>query len=221
MLIALRMHKRQTVLFRNPMFFLLDLGLCHNGYMDRFMPPDHLACAGPCHLDIHARWHFFGRLRNLYSVNQTDYSHSESHLKSLIYIFIEHFFNTEMKRRIFLKRTALASCMGMVPVQLLTGSPITPHLLAHPELLQLLDDPDAVAAIGDAYLSSSPTPDDITTLSSKLKRRLGSIRTQSLPDAIASCVKHDFAAGHTRQLNGWILAETEAMQCALFSLTRA
>ncbi|MEM8487226.1 MAG: hypothetical protein AAF564_16860 [Bacteroidota bacterium] len=108
----------------------------------------------------------------------------------------------------------------MIPVSLLVPQPIATHQLARPELLQLLDDPDAVAAIGEAYLASSPDPHTVTSLTSLLERRLGSLRLQALPDAISARVKHDFATGYTCQLNGWILAETEAMQCALFSLTR-
>lgn len=126
-----------------------------------------------------------------------------------------------MKRRTFLNRTVLASCFSMMPAPWLADRTDSFRHLAHPELLQLLDDPDAVAAIGDAYLASSTHTHSTTSLSDMLERRLGLIRLQPLPDVIAMRVKQDFATGHTCQLNGWILAETEAMQCALFSLTRA
>ncbi|CAN0409332.1 unnamed protein product, partial [Laminaria digitata] len=42
-----------------------------------------------------------------------------------------------------------------------------------------------------------------------------------LKTSISKQVQADFAFGHTIQLNGWILSQTEAQQCALYSLTYA
>ncbi len=126
-----------------------------------------------------------------------------------------------MKRRTFLKSSALAGCTGLLPLPAVFAHPAVPRAYAHPELLQLLDDADAVAAIGSAYLRANPAKHDTDALLSALDQRLDSVKANAAPQALKRSVKRDFTRGETRRLNGWILAETEALQCALFSLTRA
>jgi hypothetical protein len=74
------------------------------------------------------------------------------------------------------------------------------HTLAHPALLSLLG-PQAVREIGVRYreLVDGDLP-------------LG--KHQSIPHL----VRDDFAHGRTVVIEGWVLAVTEARQCALFSL---
>ena len=125
-----------------------------------------------------------------------------------------------MKRRTFLKSTALSSFAGLMPVPALLSQPVSLHPYAQPDLLLLLDDADAVASIGSAYLASQPEKKDTSSLLNSLKQRISSVSTNTTDEAVRHSIKRDFTAGETRRLNGWILAETEAMQCALFSLIR-
>lgn len=91
----------------------------------------------------------------------------------------------------------------------------------HPELLSILDDPQIVKEIGQAYLKKHPKDQSKQSLLASIDQKLGFIRTGNLKTSISKQVKADFELGHTIQLNGWILSQTEAQQCALYSLTYA
>ena len=84
------------------------------------------------------------------------------------------------------------------------------HCYSRPDLLDILDDDDAVRAIGHAYRRRFPAHDDAQTL--------GGMLAEERAERLSTCVQADFAHGRTIQLNGWILSVTEARQCALYSL---
>ncbi len=106
-----------------------------------------------------------------------------------------------MNRRHFLRLTAFAAAIGLVPAARAKGVGLN-TALAHPELLDALG-PAMVRAIGARYREMHPAEDD----------------ARVLVDAIgARRVREDFERGRTVVIDGWLLSTTEARQCALFSL---
>lgn len=126
-----------------------------------------------------------------------------------------------MKRRSFVQNVAAASALSIVPAEFYAFFNKDTHLYAHPELLTILDDPHTVKEIGQAYLTKHPKDQSKQSLLASIDQKLGFTRIGDLKTSISKQVQADFAFGHTIQLNGWILSQTEAQQCALYSLTYA
>lgn len=88
------------------------------------------------------------------------------------------------------------------------------HALARPDLLSLLG-PNSVHEIGVRYRELVHPESQIGALHAAL-------RLQWAPhQSIAQLVRDDFGCGRTVLVDGWVLAVTEARQCALFSLLPA
>src|SRR5258706_14732593 len=69
--------------------------------------------------------------------------------------------------------------------------------------------PDPFRAIGAHYRRLVPAEND------RLRLRAAILAPRM---SIAAMVRRDFETGRTVLVNGWVLAATEARQCALFSL---
>lgn len=122
-----------------------------------------------------------------------------------------------MKRRSFLHHLAASSVLPWIPAWgALTGSP-DGHAYGHPDLLGILDDAEAIRAIGHAYRKQFPAHDDVHTVRLLLKAEAQSQRSLDAAAALSACVQADFAHGRIVQLDGWVLSVTEARQCALYS----
>lgn len=93
------------------------------------------------------------------------------------------------------------------------------RFLATPQAHPLIWDEATVSKIGTAYRADVPAEND----SQKLSGLLGEITGEDQQDAAAlqTAIQEDYAAGRTVVLDGWILAVTEARQCALYSLIHA
>ena len=87
--------------------------------------------------------------------------------------------------------------------------------LAHPDLLVALS-PAAIREIGEAYRALVPAESDRASLEAALRADLRAARS-----ADDDPVRADFAAGRVIVVRDWVLAVTEARQCALFSLRSA
>ena len=123
-----------------------------------------------------------------------------------------------MKRRSFLQRMAAVGFFTGLTANKAVGFPHDFHLLAQPDLLDILPHAEDIASIGDAYLEAHATDRDKFMLQDKIRRRIGNMLPRDLRTRIAQKVKEDFATGDTVQLKGWVLSRTEAQQCALHSL---
>ena len=106
-----------------------------------------------------------------------------------------------MDRRHFLRLTAFATTIGLVPTARAKRAAID-AAISRPELLDALG-PKTVRAIGARYRSMYPAEDDARVLVNAID---------------ISRVRDDFARGRTVVVDGWLLSTTEARQCALFSL---
>ncbi|HXG95638.1 MAG TPA: hypothetical protein VNJ06_00850 [Gemmatimonadales bacterium] len=105
-----------------------------------------------------------------------------------------------MNRRDFLRISALGVAVLTVPAR--------EDAAAHPDLLAVLG-PERIRAIGVQYRRLVPAEND------RLFLRAAILAPHP---SIAATVRRDFETGRTVLVNGWVLAATEARQCALFSL---
>ncbi len=92
-----------------------------------------------------------------------------------------------------------------------------PHTLAHPDLLPVLG-ADTIREIGRRYREIAPVEHDAAALHAAVRATRASDGRRA---PLAAVVTDDFASGRTVLVNGWVLAATEARQCALFSLLPA
>jgi hypothetical protein len=90
--------------------------------------------------------------------------------------------------------------------------------LALPQSLSMIWDTDMISSAGNNYRLQTPGEDSERRL---VKRLLADIDDEKITDVAAweEQIKNDFGTGNVVIIDGWILAITEARQCALFSLT--
>ena len=133
-----------------------------------------------------------------------------------------------MKRREFIG-IAVAGAAGMIVPGGGREGASAHFAFAHPRLLEFFPE-DIVRELGRRYRETVPAENDAAVLTRALagdasaKPARPNVRDVEFefPDAdLAGVVQHDFAAGRTVILNGWILSLTEARQCALYSLQPA
>ena len=122
-----------------------------------------------------------------------------------------------LDRRRFLQLTAA----GMVASLIDTGCRETSQdsrALAQPALVEMLG-PERAREIGTRYRAAFPKEDTATALraaiASSQRRKFPWIGRSSIEEQI----RDDFAGGRTVVVSGWVLSETEARQCALYSLS--
>jgi hypothetical protein len=130
-----------------------------------------------------------------------------------------------MNRRNFLRCTTIAvaalSGAAVVACGARADATTDARALAQPELLVALG-ADTVRGLGRRYRDLVPAERDAAALraailaSRPLSERLG-LTQGSMPEQI----RRDFSRGQTVVLDGWLLAQTEARQCALYSLESA
>lgn len=123
-----------------------------------------------------------------------------------------------MARRRFLAMAALGAVgatLGTAGDAAAAGSART---LAAPGLLTLLGSERTVQQIGESYRRLVPAEDDVTVLMHVLLRPSQRGLAPDLGAGLAEQIRDDFSHGRTVTVHGWILARTEARQCALFSL---
>lgn len=131
-----------------------------------------------------------------------------------------------MKRREFIGITAIGAAGVVLPAPSRTDTSLA-AILGRPQLHEIFRDERIVRDLGRHYRERVPAEDNADRLAHAI---LGEPRADlHAPDApqtardslrarLAEQVKRDFASGRTVTLHGWILALTEARQCALFSL---
>ena len=90
--------------------------------------------------------------------------------------------------------------------------------LYEPRILTTILEPSDIVEMGRMYCSQFPD----NGLEEKLQGLLTdnvNTDTDNLASALEQEVKKDYETGNTVILDGWILSETEAVQCALFSIS--
>lgn len=95
-----------------------------------------------------------------------------------------------------------------------------------PEFLSLIIDESTIRDIGLAYISFAPNQTTEAFLISKLmtdqngKTLSRTLSASNLSLALRKKIQQDFQKGQYLFVDGWVLSETEAQQCALFSLSQ-
>lgn len=125
-----------------------------------------------------------------------------------------------MKRRDFIE-IAAAGAAGLAGGSTMFGAESDVAALARPQLLDILRDEDLVCDLGRRYRETVPAEDNADVLAHAIVGGSAAMPQASLCARIAEQVRRDFAHGRTVTLNGWVLAATEARQCALLSLSPA
>jgi hypothetical protein len=130
-----------------------------------------------------------------------------------------------MKRKTFILTVLAAGAVTAVPlvkcrhVPLLKGG-----MLSHPRTLALFCDAETIRGIGRSYISQVPGENKKEVLEELLMSKEGYSPDDiagggnSVSELIAWKTERDFKEGKIVIENGWVLSETEARQCALFSL---
>lgn len=128
-----------------------------------------------------------------------------------------------MERRNFIRLSALGAAALSIPfVNGCTAKPVNAAVL-QPLFLSHIFDAKIMKETGQAYLKQTPAEDS--------KSKLANLLTDNSPiteSTDANTVhtyydkktRDDFAALNTVVVNGWVLAVTEARQCALYSLNQ-
>jgi hypothetical protein len=90
--------------------------------------------------------------------------------------------------------------------------------LAQPALVEMLG-AERAREIGRQYRASVPGENTAAAL----RAAISSSQHQTFPwigrQSIEETIRDDFYAGRTVVVSGWVLSETEARQCALYSLS--
>ncbi|MET7028738.1 hypothetical protein [Sediminicola luteus] len=92
--------------------------------------------------------------------------------------------------------------------------------LYEPRILTTILEPSDIVEMGRMYCSQFPD----NGLEEKLQDFLTdnvNTDTDDLASMLEQEVKKDYETGNTVILDGWILSETEAVQCALFSISES
>ena len=126
-----------------------------------------------------------------------------------------------MKRKEFIQLSAFAAAAISLPLLNSCNASVNEHTLSKPVFLSRLFDEVTIKDAGKAYLQKIPLEND----NDKLVRLLtgnssiaNAMDEKAIHQFLDEKVKHDFETGNTILVKGWVLAVTEARQCALFSL---
>jgi hypothetical protein len=127
-----------------------------------------------------------------------------------------------MKRRAFLLYSLSATVLALPVAGCLNRKPI--KALSEPQVLMRLCDALTIQKIGEAYRAKVPAESGKEALTDRLlEASSGNPLSENLDNTaihafLNNKIKQDFEAGRIVTLHGWMLSETEARQCAMFSL---
>lgn len=123
-----------------------------------------------------------------------------------------------MKRRTFVQIVSAGAVGLSLPALPAPAADLSASALARPAFLTRLGGEALVHRLGTAYLEASPGERD----PQRLAAAIAAGRHEELGDraapGIEDRIRRDFEASRTVCVDGWILARTEARQCALFTL---
>jgi hypothetical protein len=115
-----------------------------------------------------------------------------------------------------------ASCIGAAPSRAAVGAHATGSDVAVVDaLVQLLPEPSGAARLGWRYLAARDSLSDSRALGRELlatpaaRRAFLDATGDKRRRIIEACVAEDFAASRIAEVDGWVLAETEAILCAV------
>ena len=92
------------------------------------------------------------------------------------------------------------------------------RLLAQPEMLSSFLETDGIRKIGELYRKQVALENSEEALELLLSNQ-GAVQVTA--EGLQEQIIEEYRLGHTVMVDGWILSQTEARQCALFSLTHS
>jgi hypothetical protein len=125
-----------------------------------------------------------------------------------------------LDRREFVKLAASLTVATIATTACTRDDATNANALDRPQLLDMLG-PAHVRALGTHYRANVPAENSISALRDAIATERSRLHLAWLQKSIDDTVHEDFAAGRTVIVDGWVIAVTEARQCALFSLAPA
>lgn len=126
-----------------------------------------------------------------------------------------------MPRRRFLALAALGAVGVTWSTRGEASAAIPGPALASPGLLAMFGTERSVRHLGERYRQLVPAENDAQILMQAILDPSRQVVVPNLAVAMAERITQDFTHGRTVTVDGWILAVTEARQCALYSLHAA
>jgi len=123
-----------------------------------------------------------------------------------------------LDRRRFLQLAATGMVAGLTTSACAQDTSEHARELNKPALLEMLG-PERTREIGTQYRAAMPSENTAAALRDAISTSRHRQFPWILHKSIEEQVRGDFAAGRTVVVSGWILSETEARQCALYSLS--
>lgn len=134
---------------------------------------------------------------------------------------------TKLKRRTFII-TGIAAVSGAAigSFYLLRGNETKwkKQPLIYPLVLSNFLNEASLRSVGKSYLSAHPEDNSGIKLSNEITKDISSYSSKpgdetEMAQAIEKQVEMEFKSGRLLNLQGWVMSETEARQCALLSLS--
>ncbi len=127
-----------------------------------------------------------------------------------------------MNRKDFIYLSTFAAAAISIPLLHSCNVAGSRSAMANPVFLSRLFDKETIRNVGKAYLDKMPNENDDQKLIQLLGE--GSIEessdTKAVHQYLDGRIRHEFEIGDTIIVKGWVLALTEARQCALFYLIK-
>lgn len=127
-----------------------------------------------------------------------------------------------MERKTFILLSTLGGCSLSSPLGWFGCGPATPDLaLGIPESLIQICDTDTLLQIGRGYIQGNPAENGLRSLADSIANELSDADAPGLKEQLQRQISREFETGKILQIEGWLLARTEARQCALYSLLKS
>jgi hypothetical protein len=123
-----------------------------------------------------------------------------------------------LDRRRFLQLTAVGMVVSLTDSACARDTGEDAQALAKPALLEMLG-PERAREIGAQYRATAPNENTAAALRAAISGSQLRKFPWTSPRSIEEQVRDDFADGRIVVAGGWVLSETEARQCALYSLS--
>lgn len=125
-----------------------------------------------------------------------------------------------MKRRKFLWLSmAGTAAMGLPSLQCREPSAAVEKILSEPLMLSRFCDEASLKKIGMGYRERFGAGDQ-SNLRQNLLQGVSGTEGNELRESILDRIREDFDQGRIVRIDGWIISETEARQCALLSFNQ-
>jgi hypothetical protein len=123
-----------------------------------------------------------------------------------------------MKRRDFIQLSAFTAAAISFPLLHSCRSTVNENAISQPVFLSRLFDKETINEVGKSYLQKSPQENNEDKLVQLLANNSTTTDEKGIHEYLDKTIRNDFETGNTITVKGWVLAITEARQCALFSL---